>query len=873
MRPIRESSARIAIASRSRRIAAAMRSSRGRRCSRSSRTAIPRKRARRRPTSAARHCASTPSSPSAPTISRGPRPRSKGSRACRRRPARARAQMRCIAPASCSAAPPAPTTPCVASRARCGSATRTCLRSLHSRARGATAAKALAELVAGLDDAQLEAVRSVALPALEKAALDPTAEVGKGLARLRGAPLRSEQAETEDTQRGDHTAAARHLIALSNVASGSKRGDALIQLADLYYDQLDDITRARQAMRDAAEAFGQGMRRGSPLRMLASEASSQLAWDVAVEALSAIATARRVSADWSNLASALVRAGRTGDALATIEEATASGRFTDDGSLLAELRAETERKAQLARSLEQKARAAAPTEARAMRAEAAALWDAIGGVHPESPSESGPIRIVPAEGPSVVLAATPEDADVAISTAAAAASGERLLAAHSEQPDDPGLLLALLAHLGDREPQLRRENLDEAAAEGSGRAQAIALHELALTARSERDPIRAAALWTKAHRVDPSYTPVWMPLADALAASDEIAMARELYEQIAHNAGFDAQARAWAADRAAALGRDDSVVSGEIGAKHAAPAPAEQIEAAKDLAEGDDLPGAIRKAAAAAEAAPEDRAPLQLLEQLYFVAGDITATSAAFGRQPLRAVEPIERAALRRRRAKLYRDALGRDAEAYRCLKEAHANAPADPEVAYQLRTAAMVRGEWALVASLLYREIASATNPRDRGALHVELALIFQEKLDDAEQAQVNFEQALAFDPSIPAAKAPLAKRYDAIGRHADAARLYEEAANGARPAEKITLLAAAQRSRALNKPDADLATTLERAEARGALDAAADIARSMWQTEPGHAAAFRSLAASARLSGDLAGLTELAESRDFEPRGGAVG
>ena len=45
----------------------------------------------------------------------------------------------------------------------------------------------------------------------------------------------------------------------------------------------------------------------------------------------------------------------------------------------------------------------------------------------------------------------------------------------------------------------------------------IALHELAVIARGGgRDPIRAAALWTKAYRVDPSYPPVWMPLADAL---------------------------------------------------------------------------------------------------------------------------------------------------------------------------------------------------------------------------------------------------------------------------------------------------------------------------------------------------------------------
>jgi tetratricopeptide (TPR) repeat protein len=354
-----------------------------------------------------------------------------------------------------------------------------------------------------------------------------------------------------------------------------------------------------------------------------------------------------------------------------------------------------------------------------------------------------------------------------------------------------------------------------------------------------------------------------MPLADALAASDEIDLARELYEQIAGSSEYDAQRRAWAADRAEVLGRDDSIISGEIGVIKA---PAQELEQAKDLAETDDLHGAIQQAEAAAEASPGDPAPLELLELLYFEAGDVTAASEAIGRQLVLTEDPGTRSTLWRRRAKLYRNALGRDAEAYRCLKEAHACAPADPEIAYQLRTAAMVRGEWGLVASLLYREIAAAATPRDRGALHLELALIFQEKLDDIAQAQVNFEQALAFDPEVPAAKAPLAKRYEAIGRHEDAARLYEEAANGARPADKIALLAAAERCRTAAKataPTDDLEGRLDRAEERGDLDAAVEAARALWRALPGHAAAFRVLAANHRMLGELAALSELADTR----------
>jgi tetratricopeptide (TPR) repeat protein len=223
-----------------------------------------------------------------------------------------------------------------------------------------------------------------------------------------------------------------------------------------------------------------------------------------------------------------------------------------------------------------------------------------------------------------------------------------------------------------------------------------------------------------------------------------------------------------------------------------------------------------------------------------------------------------------RRRAKLYRDALGRDAEAYRCLKEAHACAPADPEIAYQLRTAAMVRGEWGLVGSLLYREIAAATNPRDRGALHLELALIFVERLNDPDQAQVNFEQALAFDPTIPAAKAPLAKRYESLGRRSDAARMYEDAASSARAADRAALLAAAARCRATvdDLPDDNVATRLDRAIAEGDNEAALELAHQLWRSEPGDGNAFRVLANSHRLSGDLPALTELTTLRAARTR-----
>src|SRR5262249_54241903 len=147
-----------------------------------------------------------------------------------------------------------------------------------------------------------------------------------------------------------------------------------------------------------------------------------------------------------------------------LENAIAAHRVGDDGRLLAELKTELERKAGIARDLEERAVGAPPREAEALREEAASLWTAVGK-------------------PSVKVEGSPAEQETAVAAAAASADRDRLLAAQREAPEDPSVLLALLAHLGDGEPALRREVLERVASSGSGRAQAIALHELAVVAR------------------------------------------------------------------------------------------------------------------------------------------------------------------------------------------------------------------------------------------------------------------------------------------------------------------------------------------------------------------------------------------------------
>lgn len=192
---------------------------------------------------------------------------------------------------------------------------------------------------------------------------------------------------------------------------------------------------------------------------------------------------------------------------------------------------------------------------------------------------------------------------------------------------------------------------------------------------------------------------------------------------------------------------------------------------------------AIARYEEAAMLAPEDRRPLEALERLYAARGDAEALSEVLGRMVVLETDPQERGQLWRRRARLYRDALHREAETYRCLKEAYACAPDSGEIANELRAVAMVRGEWALAAELLYAEIAAAAaDQREAGALHHELALIFDEKLLDPDGARLNYEQALALDPDIPASPEPLARLYELAGDLAAAAHMHELAAERAR-------------------------------------------------------------------------------------------
>ncbi|HEY7954123.1 MAG TPA: tetratricopeptide repeat protein, partial [Polyangia bacterium] len=162
------------------------------------------------------------------------------------------------------------------------------------------------------------------------------------------------------------------------------------------------------------------------------------------------------------------------------------------------------------------------------------------------------------------------------------------------------------------------------------------------------------------------------------------------------------------------------------------------------LAEGDTTT-AERLYQLAAALDPADRGAVEGLARLAAARGEHERHADLLGRAVLLTTDRREKARLLLLRARLFQLELGSDLDAYRCFKESVACDPQLAEAARGLRAMAEARGEWALAAEQLYREIAAA--PQDdsdgRAALHLELARLLEEKLLDTDDSLRNYEQS----------------------------------------------------------------------------------------------------------------------------------
>ncbi|HPH65854.1 MAG TPA: hypothetical protein PLF40_08925 [Kofleriaceae bacterium] len=654
----------------------------------------------------------------------------------------------------------------------------------------------------------------------------------------------------------DYEAAARHLHKLAQAVPPEERGDVYLELSEVCFEHMDDPVRGREALRHAADAFAPGARRDAALRLLASEAAAGEAWAVTVDALTEIPPSSRSGGDLEHLATAYLKSGREAAAVRVLGSSTPEPALGARGStMLAVAIEQRDRKRELARTLETRAADALPADALTYLQEAVVLYrDGV-------------------EDPAAVQRIEQAILEVASNSAASSAVSAAEGAVPVEDLSDAQLQLEL-ARVPDP-GSARQRVLERFVVSPAPRAKARALYEMSRIARKQQnDMLRAFELLTIAHRVDPELTIIWLPLADALIASDDAASARELYMQVQAHPELDARSRAIATERLALLDQvthnappdfSKSILQRMheysspgmpvappspqpspppppalplhdtppvaipavpvIAARHndatvpivMVPAESADLQRAREFASREQWVDAIVFAERAANPPNIEHAALPLLEQLYRRAGDPTAASFALGRQIASTADPLQRSPLWLRRADLYQE-LNRDAEVYRCLKEAHACDPQNLATARRLREYASARGNWSFVASLLYREIAGTEAPVDRAALHRLLARVFREQLDDASSAQRNDAQAAALTGSS------------------------EVPATAAQNQFEHALLSAEQNH--------DRAAQI-------------DAAEMLWRQQPGNAAAFRVLAADRRDRADLEGLFVLTKKR----------
>ena len=339
-----------------------------------------------------------------------------------------------------------------------------------------------------------------------------------------------------------------------------------------------------------------------------------------------------------------------------------------------------------------------------------------------------------------------------------------------------------------------------------------------------QDTERADEYYTAAYHTEPLLLDLWSPLAELRAYHGDYESALALYNGLMQHAELDEEAlaacqsrvsqleQAWAsaaeasdtvaqdgvasyADYAGQVAdgawRDGDAADSEISLRID-----DELSSAELMGQGAMLESHGRWDAAievyerAAVKRPNDLLPLEAIARIYNDLGEGEALLEVLDRLAERARDPRERARVYFRQAEICRDFLRRDTDSYHYLRRAFEAYPDDVDIAYALRVSSMARGEWTVATQLIEREIATLEDPRELGALHLELALIHDEKLLDARSACENYERALELDPEIPAAPRPLARIYELEGRLADAAAMHERAAMALDDLEQRALL-----------------------------------------------------------------------------------
>jgi tetratricopeptide (TPR) repeat protein len=227
---------------------------------------------------------------------------------------------------------------------------------------------------------------------------------------------------------------------------------------------------------------------------------------------------------------------------------------------------------------------------------------------------------------------------------------------------------------------------------------------------------------------------------------------------------------------------------------------------------------------------PDDQSAYAALDKLYQSHARWTDLVEVLRRRAALSAEPARRAELLARRAQVLLEWLGQAEEAAAGLRHARTILPDDPGLADQLVAALLAAKKGREAAAVLEGVIARATGSGpgaratgdepsvviagDLAALWIRLAQIRFDELDDAKQARIALDKAMALVPDHPTALAQLAR----LTRVADdpaafvAAKLREADAVGDDDARVAALMAAGEALRDQLQDQARARTAFER-------------------------------------------------------------
>ena len=203
----------------------------------------------------------------------------------------------------------------------------------------------------------------------------------------------------------------------------------------------------------------------------------------------------------------------------------------------------------------------------------------------------------------------------------------------------------------------------------------------------------------------------------------------------------------------AALARRDPALAVDSARAAAAPTPADRARALSDraraMAERGRLDDARRDVLAALDSDPRNSDALRLLDVLYAEAADAAALFTELARRSAK-LPPADAAPLFTARGRAAARA-GEPAAAREAYRRAMALDPTLAEPIAELARLAARDGDWSQVAALLSSEAAVTTSPARKGALLIELAVVYGDRLNDAGRASALLDEAATHLPNDP--------------------------------------------------------------------------------------------------------------------------